>query len=55
MSLNLLMCVLLCGENGRNSLENAKISLLCIVKEKGLKILFSSPFCLSMYNFMEES
>ena len=55
MSLISFMFVILCGENGRDSLEKAKKASFMHSEGKGLKILFSSPFCLSMYNFMEES
>ena len=41
--------------NGRSSLEKAKNASFMHSKGKGMKIPFSSSFCLFMDNFMEES
>ena len=40
--------------NGSDKIVKAMNTSLCIVKKKGLKILFSSPLCLAMCSFMEE-
>ena len=54
MSLIYFLGIPLCGKMEGKALKRLKIPLLCIVKKEGLKILFSSPFCLSMSNSMEE-
>ena len=41
--------------NRRDNLVKATNTSLCIVKKKGLKILFSSPLCLVIFSFMEDS